>query len=120
MVGFNYAVAKMAPRHSRRRLRGFLDGTEPVDLAQLKSHRDCKLGRWIYSEGMSRYGRLPEMCELEKKHKWMHGTARQVVSLRRSGDVYGAELEFEKVRALSDEVVGLLTRLEKQVTPGST
>ena len=119
MAGIDFALPRAALRNSQRRLRGFLNGTEPLDPAQFRSHRDCRLGRWIYSEGMCRYGSFRDMCELEKKHKWVHGTIRRAVLLRQSGDLLNAEREYEQLCTLSGQIDALLTSLEKLLKPAA-
>jgi len=33
------------------KLRNFLDGGENLPTEKLASHRDCQLGKWLYSDG---------------------------------------------------------------------
>jgi methyl-accepting chemotaxis protein len=111
----DFTRVKMAHRSWRLRLRSFLDGRENLDLKQLASHRDCELGKWIYAHAMSEYGHLHEIQALEKKHQGMHAMVRQVVELKQAGKTKEAEQEFTHVHAAAEEVVGLLSRVEKQV-----
>jgi len=110
----DFARVKMAHRSWRLKLRSFLDDRENIDPAGLASHRDCELGKWIYSAGMGEFGHLREMVELEKKHKDMHALVKGVVELKHAGKVDDAEQGFSGVCDAADEVVSLITRVEAQ------
>jgi methyl-accepting chemotaxis protein len=113
----DFARVRMAHRSWRLKLRAFLDGTENIDLLKLASHQTCELGKWIYGEGMATYTRLPAFQELEKKHKDMHASVKQVVELKHAGRLQEAEEAFTRVAHAGEEVVALLTQVEAQVKP---
>jgi methyl-accepting chemotaxis protein len=115
----DFARVKMAHRSWRLKLRSFLDGRENIDSKGLASHRDCELGKWIYGGGTSAYSRLPEMQELEKKHKDMHALVKHVVKLKHAGKASEAEQEFSRVGDAAEQVVALITKVEAQVMAGS-
>jgi methyl-accepting chemotaxis protein len=83
------------------------------------SHHDCDLGKWLYGQGLARFGDLPEMQKLEKIHAEMHTLIKQVVRAQNSGDTRKAESAFARVERYSDEIVTLLEQLEKQTGGGS-
>lgn len=112
----DFAKVKMAHRNWRVKLRRYLDGGEVVESSKLASHRDCELGKWIYSRAMSDYGHLPAVKHLEEKHKYMHSLVKQVVELKSAGDVSGAEREFTHVTDAAEDVVANLDQVEAQVT----
>jgi len=111
----DFGRVKMAHRSWRLKLRSFLDGRENIDPAGLASHRGCELGKWIYASGMTAYGHLQEMADLEKKHKDMHARVKQVVELKHAGKASEAEQEFFRVCEAGEEVIALITRVEAQV-----
>jgi len=115
----DFSRVKMAHRSWRLKLRSFLDGRENIDHKGLASHRDCELGKWIYASGMTAYGHLQEMQELETMHKDMHALVKHVVELKHAGKASEAEQEFSRVCEAADRVVGLITRVEAQVMAGS-
>jgi len=106
----------MAHRSWRIRLRRFLDGSEDIDANKLASHRDCELGKWIYADAMPNYGHLPDVQDLEKKHQHMHELVKEVVELKHRGKVKEAEEQFSGVTNAAEEVVALLTSVERQVS----
>jgi hypothetical protein len=113
----DFARVKMAHRSWRLKLRSFLDGGENLDPLKLASHQSCELGKWVYAEGMATYAHLPAFQELEKKHKNMHASVKQVVELKHAGRLQEAEEAFTRVAHAGEEVVALLTQVEAQVKP---
>ena len=82
---------------------------------KLVSHRDCKLGQWLYSEGLNKYGNLPLMSTLEHEHMCMHDNVKVVVDSLKSGNREAAELAAHSVEIFSGKVVDYLFSIEKQV-----
>jgi len=111
----DFARVKMAHRNWRFKLRAFLDGREHLDPKTLASHRDCELGKWIYAQAMPVYGQLLDVQQLEEKHKGMHALVKQVVELQGAGKTEEAEQEFTRVSAAAEQVVALLTSVERDV-----
>ena len=68
MPSIDFASAKMKHLTWKFKLRGFLDGKEKLTETLLSEH-DCDLGKWLYSEGMSKYGTIPETQKLENTHR---------------------------------------------------
>ncbi len=115
MPAMDFALARFNHQVWKMRLRSFLRGKEELTEAETSSHTDCDLGRWIYGEGVKQFGAYPEMQRLEKTHADMHAKVKQIVKLKNAGDLQAADQEYEKMKALSDEVVLLLTTVEQQV-----
>ena len=114
----DFASARTKHLSWKTRLRGFLDGQESLTDEQAVSHRDCDLGKWLYAEGLKKYGQHTEMQELERIHAEMHSVIRDIVSHKTSGGDALAEKAFSKIGPLSETVIGLLTDLEN-ITRGS-
>jgi methyl-accepting chemotaxis protein len=45
----------------RVKLNDFLEGKPSMTEEQATSHKACDVGKWLYSEGMKKYGTMPEM-----------------------------------------------------------
>ncbi len=86
----------------------------PADV-KLVSHRDCKLGQWLYSEGLNKYGNLPLMHTLEHDHQCMHDSVGVVVNSMLSGNREEAEQAVHGVEMMSGKVVEYLFDIEKQL-----
>ena len=100
----------------KTRLRRFLNGKETLTEAQLTSHRDCDLGKWIYSGGMEKYGHLNEMQAMEKEHAQFHTRIKTLVSLKKEGKTNQAEAELAQVDRMSDHIVALLKKVASKVS----
>ena len=106
---------KLALQTWRLKVRACLTNEGENECQPLTSHRECVIGKWIYSTGMDKYGQLHELRELERKHQQMHFMVKQVTDLKRLGRLREAELEFHKVRDTAEEVVALMDTVEKHV-----
>lgn len=108
-------VAKLQHQRWRMRLRSFLQGEGSLTESEAVSHRDCDLGKWIYSSGLKEHGSLPEMQDLEKIHAELHSLIKKIIQFKNSGDPSKADEEFTKVGDVSNEIMGLLDKLEGRV-----
>ena len=115
MSNVEFTLMKLALQTWRLKVRACLTDEGENECHRLTSHRECIIGKWIYSSGMTEHGQLRELRELERKHQQMHFMVKQVTDLKRLGRVQEAELEFQKVRDTADEVVALMDCVEKQV-----
>ncbi len=113
---FDFSTARSKHLKWKSRIRDFLDGKESMDESQAVSAHDCDLGKWLYGTGMSKYGQLASMKELESVHSQLHATVKKIVSLKNSGNQAGAEAEFPKIEQFSQRVVELLRQIEQEVT----
>ena len=115
MGKFDFAVARVMHIAWKSSLRSFLDGKESMSDEQAVSHNDCDLGKWLYTDGMSSYGTMPEMKELEKVHVDLHAIVKRVVQLKQSGDTTAAEEELAKLETVSQKIFMLLVSIEKKI-----
>ncbi len=113
--GVDIAAAKSKHLSWKTRIRSFLDGGETLTKEQAVSHRDCDLGKWIYSEGLSAYGSMPEMQSLEEAHAKMHGEIKKIIELKTSGKDSEAEQRYVNIEKGSNEVVGFLSSIEREI-----
>jgi chemotaxis protein histidine kinase CheA len=111
----DFASARSKHLRWKSRLRDFLDGKSTLTVTEAGSHKECALGKWLYSSALQQYGKLPEMQQLETLHQQFHGAVREVISLKSSGDTARSERELARVESLSVQIVSLLTGLERQM-----
>ncbi|MBT3196824.1 MAG: hypothetical protein HN344_03785 [Gammaproteobacteria bacterium] len=97
------------------KIRGFLDGFVEMELSQAVSHHDCVLGKWLDSEGREKYQHFQEMTSLDEVHAKMHAVVRDVIRLKKEGEVESAEQEFLKISPYSTQVVGYIDQLENDL-----
>ncbi len=112
----DFALAKSKHLAWKGRLRGFLDGSEALTMDQAVSHRDCDLGKWLYSSGLAEHGHLPAMKELEKLHVDMHKNVQSCISHKDQHNDQAASQDYNTVSSLSDRIVKLLGEVEQSVS----
>lgn len=59
-------------------------GDEEKQGADLTSHKDCVLGRWIKGEGKEKYGENPVYHRLDSAHKRFHDLGKKALDLRQA------------------------------------
>ncbi len=110
------SAAKTSHLAWKTKLREFLDGHGDIAEDEAVSHTDCALGKWYYTDGAAkRYSHIPEMPEIEAPHKEMHDLVRQVIELKGSGNDKEAEQAYNRVGPLSNKIVSMLEKIERQL-----
>jgi chemotaxis protein histidine kinase CheA len=111
----DFATARRKHREWFDRLRQLLAGELTMTPEQAGSHKECALGKWLYSAGLRDYGDIGEIVELEKAHVGFHALVKQIVTFRAAGHHAQAEQEFADVKPTSTRIVELLSAAEKKV-----
>jgi methyl-accepting chemotaxis protein len=109
----DFALARSKHLDWKTELRSFLEGHSRLTKSQAISHKDCELGKWLYAEGLKKYGYLPSMQELEQTHVELHAIVRKVVQMKHAGNEAGAEQEFNRLGPVSARIIKLLKDVEK-------
>jgi len=112
--GADLSAAKTAHLAWKGKLRAYLDGKGTLTREQAVSHRDCVLGKWYFSEGLAKYGDIPEMKQIDAPHEQLHDIIKNIISLNEAGRHEEAEQEYRKVEPLSKEIVRLLGKIEEK------
>lgn len=116
MCNIDFLTAKANHINWRIRLLNYLEGKEEsLSHEEVLSHTDCRLGKWIYAQGIGKYGQLKDMQQLEEIHKQLHEAIAKVVVLKGQGKYAEAEAEYEKMKQLSEKLIQTLKALDKQV-----
>jgi methyl-accepting chemotaxis protein len=116
MNAMTFRTFKIKHRAWKAKLKDFLEGKGGLTEEQAISHKDCSLGKWMSSEGSEYYNTIPEMKSLEKVHFNLHETVKSIVSLKNQGKAADADAAYAKIGPISDEVIDLLTVIEKKVS----
>ncbi len=115
-IKLDFEQAKAKHLLFKSRLRSILYGVgADIDETPVLSHFECAVGKWIYSRALNEYGHIPEIHELEKVHANIHTAAREAVTLYKDGKVESARICLNNVESIADELVGLLSIVEKKV-----
>lgn len=78
----------------------------------IDSYENCDLGLWLYSIGLSRFGGIAEIHQLEEEHRQFHAKANSVLHHFRGHRHDLADHDLAEVRRLSKEIIFLLTKTE--------
>ena len=111
----NIAAAKSKHLSWKTRIRSFLDGNESLTMEQAVSHRDCDLGKWIYSEGIAHLGNSGAFNKLEKCHAGLHADIREIITLKEQGNDAQAEKHYSKIESASGKVVRYLGAIDEEL-----
>jgi methyl-accepting chemotaxis protein len=106
--------AKSAHLNWKVRLRAFLDGKATLTEEEAVSHQQCNFGKWYYSEGLQKFGHIPELRDVEEPHAELHRTIKDIVKAMKAGDRAGAEQLYAKVDGISRRIVTLLDIAESK------
>jgi methyl-accepting chemotaxis protein len=115
MYAMTFRTFRVKHRAWKTRLKDFLEGKGGLTEKQVISHKDCSLGKWMYAEGLQHYNTIPEMKSLEEVHINLHETVKNIVALKNEGKAAEADAEYLKIGPISDEIIDLLTVIEKKV-----
>ncbi|MEJ2394693.1 MAG: CZB domain-containing protein [Candidatus Thiodiazotropha sp.] len=96
-------------------MRDFLDGNSSLSHDEAVSHRDCMLGKWYYTEGLTRYGHLETMQQIDPPHEELHTLIRKIISLKEEGRQQESESLYARIGALSEEIIQLLNNVEATI-----
>ncbi len=111
----DFSKAKAAHLAWKVKLRGVLDGRQVMSPEQAGSDHECIFGRWYFGPGLEEYSGLPEMQEIRGPHEEMHKLVRRVIELKQEGRMDEAEDAYRRVLALSEQIVDLISRIERKV-----
>jgi len=120
MMAFDFTSAKMKHSAWKIKVRGFLDGRDTLPVAQAVSHKDCELGKWLYSEGLSKYGQDSDMRKLASEHEKLHRTIKQIVEMKEVGKKAEAEQLFATIEPTSKIIIDLLTTMDRKLAVAAT
>jgi len=114
----DFASARIKHWVWNRRLEQYLKGQETITEQELISHKDCYLGKWLYSQGMKEYGKFEEMRKLEKMHEQFHDDVKEIVLLEKMGEIEKAQAKLKEVQPESEELMELMKTIEKKILQG--
>jgi len=83
------------------------------------SHFDCKLGKWLYDEGMKQVSNMKDshakilFNEIFDPHELFHQSSKTALNKKQTGDNEGAKVAMTKMYQLSHTIVQKLLALDK-------
>ncbi len=100
----------------KKKLLDEMDGTgaEPLDIGTLSQDDVCAIGKWLYGEGKTLYGHLPEYETARQVHAELHLCAGEVLALHQMGNQdHALAILKTKYRSTSSKNQMEFTRLFK-------
>ncbi len=110
--GLDLSAAKRAHLAWKTKLRSFLDGRATLSLEQAVSHHDCAFGKWYYREGVSNYGDINELHQIEEPHAELHALIKKIIHCKEQGEMQQAESYYQDIEPLSKRIVNLISAVE--------
>ncbi|MCG8487386.1 MAG: CZB domain-containing protein [Chromatiales bacterium] len=99
----------------KTKLRGFLDGKGVLDERATFDHTLCGFGKWYHTHGKHESSHISEINQIERPHKELHDLIKTIADLKRSGDMAGAEREYERIGPMSENIVNLMRAIKNKL-----
>ncbi|WLR51830.1 globin-coupled sensor protein [Bacillus tianshenii] len=81
-------------------------GLEDIRPEDVSSSKECRLGKWYYSQDTKRrFENLESFHHIEKPHDRVHQAALQAAKSYREGDIEEAHAQLAEIEAASEEVL---------------
>ena len=87
---------------------------------ELCSHHRCRFGQWYDNDGRSRYESLEAFSAIEPVHMEVHRLGQEIVRLQAAGDVAGARSLCGELLELKDQILSVLSALQRAVVGKGT
>lgn len=94
------------------KIYNMLLGFEKVDAKQAGDYKNCKLGKWYYSQSGS-LNQNTYFKQIEEPHQKIHNLAKQATEYYRNQDIKNVENILVEMENVSTEIIQLLDRLKK-------
>ncbi len=95
----------------KKRLVDMSVGRMTLNANELSDHKNCRLGKWYYSDGARKFGDSAVFRHLEQPHEEVHRHGKEAARLFGLGQIQEALNEIAKVEAASVEVLSDLDKL---------
>ncbi len=87
-------------------------GLEKLSPNDVSSHKDCRLGKWYFSEkARERFGSHNSYLELNHYHELVHSSAKSAVQAFYGNDIQQAEIHLNEIEQASNKVLYYLNDL---------
>ncbi|WP_339060463.1 methyl-accepting chemotaxis protein [Tepidibacillus marianensis] len=97
------------------RIYNMLLGYVKVDADSITSEKQCRLGKWYYSEQASRFKQLSTYQRMEAPHRMVHQTAKEAAQAYDKGNIELAELKLKELEGYSNQIIDLLDEIAKSI-----
>ncbi|WP_370689190.1 methyl-accepting chemotaxis protein [Aeromonas sp. SG16] len=108
--------ARAAHMGWKTRVRAYLDGQEGLSRSEAVSDKECRLGRWYFSEGAACCCNQPAFKAIATPHARLHQVIQQVIELKNQHKHAEAEALYREIEHNSEQVVGYIDQLLLEMT----
>ena len=116
---FDFENARRSHKQWRIKARAYVNDIEVnFDSTVAKDPSLCALGHWINKEGQQ-FSSSATFQKLNQKHSELHIQIGKIVDFKDNGDIQAADQALEELIQQSDDVIDLITQLEKEITGAS-
>lgn len=115
-MNFDLAINKHA--EWRMKFRTAMNMKEKMDAVTISKDNCCELGKWLYGQGKSEFGRLTSFNSCLDAHKAFHTEAGKVALLINEGKFTEAEKLLAAGSAysqISSRIGGILIKLKNEL-----
>ena len=110
---------KIAHKNWVQKLYRMYYSNESVDPSKIADHKDCRLGKWYFSNESDHFKGLNEFSMIETPHKEIHELARGAAQAYQNGDKSEALQLIKQLNTVSENVVECLENI-KRAASGNT
>ncbi len=97
------------------RVYNMILGNVTLDENTVGTHLTCRLGKWVSNQNQSNMTVRNIIKELEQPHSAVHDLAKKAIKQYNGKDINGAEQTLKKLEEASQQVVGLLRKIQSIV-----
>ncbi len=98
------------------KLSDIVDGRRSSESWKTIDHKNCRFGKWYYSEGSAEYSAMSEFRDIENPHVEVHKLANEAIKAYVSGDEETARRLFDQSHRASEEVIRDLDTLKAHIS----
>jgi len=97
----------------RWRVYNMLLGYEKIDISNIGTHHDCRLGKWYYGQAGQALKQDRAFIAMEGPHAELHRLAKEAAVAYQRNDIQAAERALSDMDICSQKVVSALEELKK-------
>lgn len=108
-----FDLAKADHRAFVATLYNAIQGNIQLDESKITDHRNCRFGKWFFSDGMKQCGNLESFRRIDGPHEKIHSLAKQAMAAAVSGNKAKADMLMNEIEELSVEIADLLEKIKE-------